>query len=787
MDVVIMAGGEGSRLRPLTCDRPKPMVPVINKPVMEHTIELCKQHGFSDIGVTLQYMPEEIRDYFGDGSDWGVTLKYFVEKIPMGTAGSIKNGQEYIDKTFLVISGDALTDIDLSAVLNFHRQKGSMATLVLKSVQVPLEYGVVITEEDGRIKRFLEKPSWGEVFSDTVNTGIYVLEPEVLRYIPEGKSFDFSKDLFPRLLEEGLPLYGCVVNGYWCDIGNLGQYQESMEDIMKGEIILSMPGEEINPGVFIGRDTHIHPSAKLVGPLVIGDACVVGANAVIEPYTVIGNNCSIGDGATLKKSTLWNNVYVGTRAELRKAVLCNRVQCHEGASVFEGSVIGDGTIIEAYGKIKTNVKIWPEKKIDQGAIVNTNFIWGRKNSKRVFGAQGISGIVNMEITPEYGAKLAAAFASTLGANAQVTVSSDMSGEAQMIKRSFIAGLMSAGIKTFDTGNLVTPIQRYAVRAIGVERGIHIKTDGGNRLTFYFFDAQGVNISKGEERKIENLFSREDFPRAGAGKIGRAVYTPGVLDSYQQYLKKTLNSFAIRSRGFKLVMSYDLHNLSHIIPPLLNELNCDINLTGDNMSREIEKQKADLGIIMDDNAEILKLMDNKGRLIEGNLLLALVCLIMLKTGKEVTLNVPVTATEIIEKMAAQYKGRVVRTKTAPQYLSPEMFDNLAILMRVLDFLAVEKATLAEVVDEIPEFYMTIKTTECPWPAKGQVMRKLIEEKKDEKVELIDGIKVYHDKGWALVLPDAERPIYHVFSEAANSEYSEELANMYINKINDFKQL
>ena len=221
MKAIIMAGGEGSRLRPLTCGRPKPMVPVVNRPIMSHIVELLKNHGVTDIGVTLQYMPEAIRDYFGNGSECGVNMHYFVEETPLGTAGSVKNATSFLDETFLVISGDALTDLDLSRAVEFHRRQGALATLVLTRVDCPLEYGVVITAGDGEIKQFLEKPGWGEVFSDTVNTGIYVLEPEVLDYFAPGQKFDFSKDLFPLLLAGKKPLFGVALSGYWCDVGNL--------------------------------------------------------------------------------------------------------------------------------------------------------------------------------------------------------------------------------------------------------------------------------------------------------------------------------------------------------------------------------------------------------------------------------------------------------------------------------------------------------------------------------------------------------------------------------------
>ena len=200
MKAVVMAGGEGTRLRPLTSNQPKPMVPIVGKPCMEHIIELLKQHGFEEVIVTVAFLPQAIRSYFGDGESLGLEMDYSVEEQPLGTAGSVGLAKERLTDTFLVISGDALCDVDLTALIETHRAKGAAVTIGLKSVDNPLEFGIVVTDDDGRVERFLEKPSWGQVFSDTINTGIYVLEPEVLRHIPDDRPYDFSKELFPHLL-----------------------------------------------------------------------------------------------------------------------------------------------------------------------------------------------------------------------------------------------------------------------------------------------------------------------------------------------------------------------------------------------------------------------------------------------------------------------------------------------------------------------------------------------------------------------------------------------------------
>src|SRR5688572_30159479 len=318
MKAIIMAGGQGTRLRPLTSDQPKPMIRIVNLPCMEHIVNLLARHGITDIGVTLQFMPEEIQDYFGDGSEWGVNMRYSVEDAPAGTAGSVKMAEQQLGlegERLLIISGDALTDADLTRLLRFHEEKGSEATMVLKSVENPLDFGIVILEEDGRISRFLEKPAWGQVFSDTVNTGIYLLEPSVMDEIPEEGEYDFSKELFPKLLEAGRPMYGYVTEDYWEDIGNLEQFASAQRDVLDGRVAgIRPPGTRLRENIYVGRRAQLDDD-ELEGPVVIGDNVRVDRGARISPYTVIGNNVVISAGATVERSIVAEGTYVGEGAE----------------------------------------------------------------------------------------------------------------------------------------------------------------------------------------------------------------------------------------------------------------------------------------------------------------------------------------------------------------------------------------------------------------------------------------------------------------------------------------
>lgn len=813
MKAIIMAGGEGSRLRPLTCGRPKPMVPVLNKPIMTHIINLLTEHGFNDIGVTLQYQPQAIRDYFGSGYEYGVNLQYFVEEIPLGTAGSVKNAAGFLDETFIVISGDALTDLDLSRALEFHKKQGALATLVLTRVDCPLEYGVVITGEDGKITRFLEKPGWGEVFSDTVNTGIYVLEPEVLDYFAPGRKFDFSKDLFPLLLRENKPLFGLVMSGYWCDIGNLQQYLHAHQDALAGRVGIRMPGKEIMPGVWAGEGVYINPAASVKGPVLLGASCQVGAAAKIEPYTVLGKGCLVHGHASLKRSVLWNNVYIGSSAALRGAVVGSRVRVQAGAGIYEGAVVGDDSIIRENSLLKPDVKLWPNKLVETGATVQGSMVWGTCYPKKIFGLEGISGLVNVEITPEFVSRIGAAFSTVSGAGARLAVSSDNYTASVMIKEALVTGMQSAGAEVFDLGTGITPAHRYGVRALSCKGGVHVKVSpyAPEKIVMVFTNDRGGNISRGQERKMENTLAREDFLRAEVNRIKPPVRVSGAEDNY---IKEICGDMGTRLHpGLKLLIGYDGVNLDKFIDVMGKEMNLtwkrykfDNDGTGfhywhslQNTLSEIAQRVVaggfDAGVVLDPNADYLILIDERGRVIQDDLLTALFSLIILKEqGGPVV--VPVTAPRAIEIMARQYHGKVVRTKTAlqdfidqvlanssePQTISSLYTDVFFALVRVLKYIMEHKTSLSAVIEEIPTFFVNRREVPVPWEFKGRVIRQLIQDPPSGQLELTDGVKVYHRDGWALVLPDPDEPVCRVFSEGSTMEIAESLTDMYINKIN-----
>ena len=370
MKAVIMAGGKGTRLRPLTSNQPKPMVPITNVPCMEHVVELLKRHGFEDMLTTLQFMPEYIRDYFGDGSSWGVKIDYSVEEDPLGTAGSVKFAQDGLTERFVIVSGDVLTDADLGKAVSFHEERGAEITLVLKEVEDPSEFGIVVIDDaDGHVQRFLEKPEEGEVFSYTANTGIYVVEPGVLEHIPEGREYDFSEDLFPKFLEEGRPMYGYVMEGYWQDIGNIGQYMDAQRAVLDGKVEgVLPPGEQPWSGVYVGSRVEAKVEA-LEGPVVLGNRVRIAHDAHVGPSSVLAPNVHVESGASVVRSIVAEGSSIGEGAKLDGTLVGRSCRVGPGARLLEGSALGDEVGVEEGATVEPGVSVYPGKHIESGADV----------------------------------------------------------------------------------------------------------------------------------------------------------------------------------------------------------------------------------------------------------------------------------------------------------------------------------------------------------------------------------------------------------------------------------
>ncbi len=830
MRAVLMAGGSGTRLRPLTCELPKPMVPILNRPISEHIVNLLKRHGVDEVIATLYYLPDVMREYFRDGTDFGVRMTYVVEEDkPLGTAGCVKNVEALLKDTFLVISGDSLTDLDLSAAVAFHKERGSKATLVLTRVPDPMEFGVVITDAGGRIVRFLEKPSSSEVFSDTVNTGTYILEPEVLDYLPANVEVDFSKDLFPKLLAAGEPMYGYVAEGYWCDVGSLETYREAQYDALAGKVVLDIAYNQIAEGLWVGENTSIDQTAQLEGPLLIGNNCRIGPGVRLSAGTIIGDNVTIGAEADLKRPIIWNGAIIGEEVHLRGCIIARGARIGKRAQLLEGSVVGALTTVGEEALVNPEVRIWPSKKVEIGANVSMNLIWGTTALRNLFSQRGVTGIANVEITPEFAVRLGAAFGATLKPGAQVQVSRDQRSISRMISRSLVSGMMSVGANVQNLEATAIPIARYVAPMLEVDGGVHVRVhpEHNDRMLIEFFESQGINISKSREKKIESAFFKEDFRRAGTDEIGEISYPSRTLEFYGAGFIEHLSSTALRGSPARVVIDYAYGVSGAVLPTLLGKLGCDAvvlnaaltpNAPPTGKQREglitqlgnvVEALQATFGVQIFANGERFILVDEAGAAIREEQLTALLVELVLTDSPRATVVVPTEVSSVVEQIAHRHDARIVRTKSSPTALmqaaaatnnvalagSAEMgfifpqlhpgFDAMFAVARLIEMLAKQNRSLSQTRSDLPRIHHRHLLIQCPWSAKGALMRQLVESHPEAQLELMDGVKVFFsNEDWVLVLPDAGEPIVHVYTNGGTREWVDTTSRRYRDIVQEF---
>lgn len=806
MPAVIMAGGKGTRLRPLTCNTPKALIPILGRPVMAYSLDLLARYGFRDVAVTLQHLSDQIRECFGQGDAWGVKLHYFEETVPLGTAGGVKNAASVLKETFVVISGDALTDFDLEAALHFHRQRGALATIILTRVDNPLEYGVVLTKPDGRIERFLEKPNWGEVFSDTVNTGIYLLEPEVLELIPDNHVFDFSRDLFPRILAAKLPFFGFIADGYWSDIGDLLQYRQANLDVLAGRVKVQIPGRQIGDQIWGGETSQISPAARITGPCFIGDNCIIDGGADIGEFTVLGHNNVIEAGASIKRSITREYSYIGSSAELRGATVGCRARIGKRACLFEGTVLADDAVLEPGSVLKAGAQVWPEKTVGQGLVVRRSLVWGDKQGRPLFNHEGVQGTVGTELTPDLLVRLGAAFGSTLSPGVRVAVCTDGHFQSEIARDALTTGLRGTGINVVALGQAPVPVARYSVPALKAAGGIYVQCGEPAGLavgppnpgiTIQFLDRDGVHIDRHQERRVQNCFTQEDLrwvPGANTGELtGNLPASAGYIAGLRQFLGTVASRPVDRNQLAPVALAGGSSLAGKMLHALLEEQGYRVEVVAAEpgtaeFARTVPDLAAAVGIEVFGAGESLGLVNEAGNRLTREQTLGLLTAALLTRKPGENLVVPANASAIAELVADRLQGNVVRApisraailNAGKAHFHP-LFDAFSASLLILDWLVQEKQSLSELVSALPELYYRTRWVNCPWSAKGGVMRQLQEDAEKNRVDCLDGIKVKHNDGWVLVLPDPSGPFVQIYAEANTATGADALLAGYADRI------
>jgi mannose-1-phosphate guanylyltransferase/phosphomannomutase len=789
------------------------MVPIVGKPCMEHILDLLRRHGMNEVVVTLAFMPQAIRTYFGDGTTLEMDVDYSVEEQPLGTAGSVRLARERLEETFLVISGDALCDVDLTALVAAHREKGAAVTIGLKSVDNPLEFGIVVTDEDGRVERFLEKPSWGQVFSDTINTGIYVLEPEVLRHIPTDRPYDFSKELFPLLLEMGRPIYGHVLDGYWQDIGNLEQFRQANFDALDGRVQLDIPGLRLRGNVWVSEEVDINEVAGVAGPAFIGANCRIADGASIGAHAVLSQGVIVREGARVARSVVDAGSYLGRSSVVEGAIIGRGCDLRDHVRVHEGVAIGDQVTIGAEASLFPGVRVYPFKEIETGAQIHESVVWETRAASTPFGREGATGLVNVDLTPETAVRLAAALGTALRRGDRVVASRASADACRMIQRAIIAGLTSTGVHVADLRISPAAVTRHVLKTQALQAGIHVGRSSVDPevIDVRFFEWPGHQMTGALQKEIEKNFSRHELRRATFAEVGETTYPARVRESYAQDILDSLDAEAVRRRRFRVAVDYGYSPAAFTLPLVLGPLGVEAigahgffvedvqdELDAVDARRIVTGVRADLGVVLDRAAERLLLVDERGEAVPADLGMLLVVKLLVLAGREGRIAVPITATDRVDELVAGSALEVVRTQhslgdltraateddvvlaAAPTggFVFPDVvpgYDAVTTLCKLLELLARQEVPLSELVAELPRPTLVHRELHCPWSRKGLVMRLVNEHLADRRLDLMDGVKAYDDRGWVQILPDPDEPLVHLYAEGATEELTGELAD------------
>lgn len=828
MKALILAGGFGTRIRPLTVNIPKPMLPLTTRPILEHTVKLLLKNGIDEMVMLLYFHPDVIKNFFNDGSEWGAKIKYVIPNKDLGTAGAVKEASRQLNADrYLVISGDLVTDFSIKKILQFHEEKEALSTITLTRVKNPLQFGIVITDENGKIIKFLEKPTWGEVFSDTINTGIYILERSVMDYIPDDTDFDFSRNLFPALLADKKPLYGYIAKGYWRDIGDPDAYREANYDILDGKVYLDVPGKKLD---LVGRDVRVGQDVVIDEDVIFKSTVIVGNNTKIQKgctieRSIVGNNCIIESGVKIKDSILWDNIYVKAGSIIDGTIIMDGVFIEKDVKTEEGVVIGNECRIGKASRIKKHVHIWPRKFVEQASVVSSNLIWGEVWKKSLFQGSKIKGLTNIELTPELCAKLGAAYGSILPKDSFVLLGRDSHLASRMLRRAFIGGVASTGINIKDAQMLPIPVLKYKLHSFGEQGGVYFRQSPqeGASTEIHFFDEHGIDISPSQSKSIERIFFREDFRRAHHNEIGSIVFETKLWDFYREGYLKSLDLKAIKENKFRIVVDFSHGTTTTYFPYILEELvdqvvnlntytdykklaktDSEIQNNLSQLAKIVKSLKYDAGFYLYPAGGKIILVDNKGRIYRDVDLLTVISLIIIKTNEPGIIDVPNYTPSLVFE-TGEKSGFDVRVASSSKramstiarkddvlmaasglgdFIFPDFHiyeDGMFAIGKTLEALSKLNMPLSDFIDGFKKPIYLVRRMPCPWDKKGTVMRRMSEEAQGNDASFLDGVRINFNNGWVMLYPDEYGPYFNIYVEGKTKEEAEHLMESYSSKI------
>ena len=833
MKAVVMAGGFGTRIQPLTHSRPKPMLPIVNKPMMEHTMMMLKDLGITEFIVLLYFKPEIIQDHFKDGSDFGIKVTYIVPDDDFGTAGAVKLAQEAIgDDNFIIISGDLVTDFDFQKLFDFHASKKSKLSIGLTSVENPLQFGVVIANDEDEIEKFLEKPSWGEVFSDTINTGIYIIEPEILDFIPAGENFDFAKDLFPLLMKKKIPLMACNLSGYWRDVGNPESYREVYEDILSDKVNFKIDGFKTKypDGVLYSAVKYdLDKSIEIIGTVVL-DSNVTIKKGVKLNNVVIGKNVVIGQNSKIKNSVFWEDIAVGSNAKMDNCLICNNNIIHRNVTAKSGLILAQGCEVGELASFEQDVIIWPDKRIEAAAIVSHSLVLGSKYKNSIFENGSVFGKSNVELSCEMATKLAEAFGAQLPVGSKVIVGRDEDRSSRMLKRAFLGGLLSAGIDVLDLKNAPPSVLRYTLaNDPSLAGGAHFKRCTVDTVSseITLFNEEAIRVDNNASKSIEKAFFTEQFRRVDYSKIGNIheVANREKCVIYRNAIERKIDHGIIKCGGFKVAVDVMHGTTAEIVPSLLNYLgveNVILNAYYDeqklsniktlakksesNISAIVKSLNYDMGLLIYPNAQKVVMVTEEGEVLDKvKALYTVLSLLDIETGvakRKVFLptwapdmkyfaNLEIERGKYSNFTAAQLMGYDLVATVDGNYSFSEFSytrDAIYSSLKIMELLSCHQIKLSSLTKSIDDFYYKTFKIDCAQSLKGKMMRKFLESARNKKSSSLDGVKIWEDEhDWILMIPDQYYDHLNIYVQAVDATRGKAIYEKYSSKIAAWSEL
>ena len=764
MKAIILAGGAGTRLRPLSEKLPKPMMPLFDRPVLAHSLDLLKRQGIREACMTLRFLPDSITNYFGDGKDFGMQLHYQIEDTPLGTAGGVRAASDFCaGESVLILSGDAVCDFDFSAAIRFHEEKDADVTILLYAHPEPLEYGLVMTDESGRITRFVEKPPWNQVFTNRINTGMYILSPRAMAEIPAGQVYDFSKDLFPKLLSQGMKLYGVEAEGYWCDIGSPNAYLQCTLDTLAGKCTLNLGEKTQN----IYTRSRIPAGVTISAPIFVGEHVTIAPGAHIGPYAVIGAGSTVEAGAKISYSMV-HSAFIAADARLSHALVDTGAIVGQGTVLSEHTVIGANTVLGDGVFVDAGVRIWPNKEIPPQTRVTENLLAGKERSGlRFSGGSRIIGEWGFALNPESAIALGAA----LGAKKRVGIGFSGEQASRLIARSLACGVIAAGGHAYELEGGFESFVSYATDLYGFDHGVFIRFHDPV-LQLKMFGDRGLVLTREEERSIESMLHFGEKTSVKANHIGSFERASGTLDAYIR-AASLWGDLGDRPKFPAAVQGGGMANRA------LQQALLRMGATRSEGAGIVTFETARGGMT-------LRAKDEEGNLLDTEKLLTILVMLELEAGKK-AVALPYSAPQHLDNVAADFSANILRLGRDPgaaglYYRTPYLRDGVFAACRLVGAMAVNGETLYELSKRAPQIF-TKKQEVAITKSRALLMRELSTELNQGECELVEGLRLPVKDGYLHVKPSTSRPVLQVVGESMHMESAEEICADLIAKIRD----